>query len=97
MIAKIDVAIVEIGKLKKDRYNRPNDRPKPKGQARPEGNRTKEMLTRIFNKVEQFDKVLKDLKNDFYTLTQMVASHSMSIEKLETQMFQISTHLNPRQ
>lgn len=55
------------------------------------------MLTRIFNMVEGSNKVLKELKNYFSTLTQIVSSHSMSIKHLDTQMCQLSTQLNPRQ
>jgi len=55
------------------------------------------MLVRIYNKVEGCDKVSKDLKTDFSTLSQTLTSQFVSIKKLETQLVQISTHLNPRQ
>lgn len=55
------------------------------------------MLIRIFNYVEEFDKGLKHLINDFSIMTQTVASHSMSIEQLENQICHTSIHLNPRQ
>ncbi|WMV58285.1 hypothetical protein MTR67_051670 [Solanum verrucosum] len=55
------------------------------------------MLFRIYNKVEGVIKVLKDLKNEFSTLTQMVMSYLVSIKHLETQLGQIAAHLNPRQ
>lgn len=72
--------------VEKDIYIQPHDRPKTKEQVGLEGS-TNDMLSRIFNKVEGFEKVLKDLKNEFSILTQTITSYSLSIKQLEIQMY----------
>lgn len=55
------------------------------------------MLALILNKVEGTNKVIKELKSDFSLLNKTMTSHLASIKQLETQLGNISAHLNQRQ
>uniref|UniRef100_M1DZT7 Integrase core domain containing protein n=1 Tax=Solanum tuberosum TaxID=4113 RepID=M1DZT7_SOLTU len=72
----------------KDRYVPLHGRQKPNNL---EGDRSKNMLSRILNKVEGPDKLLKGMKEDVSTLSLTVTSHSDSMKQLETQMGLISS------
>ncbi|XP_015163500.1 uncharacterized protein [Solanum tuberosum] len=74
---------------KKDIYVLPHER-------HSEGGRFVDMLSRILNKVERSDKMLKGMKDDVSTLSQIITLHSVSIKQLETQMGHISSYLNLR-
>lgn len=52
------------------------------------------MLTRILNKVEGSKQSVEGVKNDISTLLQTIGSYLVNIEQLETQFYQISTHVN---
>lgn len=49
------------------------------------------------HKVEGSDKVLKEIKADFFSLNQKVTVHSAAIKQLDIQLCQILAHLNHRQ
>ncbi|XP_049399735.1 uncharacterized protein LOC125863770 [Solanum stenotomum] len=78
----------------KDRYVPPHEIQKPKDSK---SSWKDNMLSHILHKVEESNKVWKELKKDVMTLHQMVTSYSIAIKQLKTQMGQILSHLNPRQ
>ncbi|XP_049362576.1 uncharacterized protein LOC125827308 [Solanum verrucosum] len=75
----------------KDRYVPPHEHQNPKDS---ESGRFEDLLSRILNKVEGSEKMLKGMKEDVSTLSQTVTSHSVSIKQLVTQIGHISYHLN---
>ncbi|WMV54730.1 hypothetical protein MTR67_048115 [Solanum verrucosum] len=84
----------EVQYKNKDSYIPPHEHRKSKDY---EGGQVKEILSLILHKVEEHDSVLKDIKENVYMLNQMTASHSISIQLLETQMghsFLVSTRDN---
>ncbi|WMV29353.1 hypothetical protein MTR67_022738 [Solanum verrucosum] len=78
----------EVHFLLNQRGGSPSNYPRP--------GKIQDMLACILNKVERSDKVIKEMNDDVSSLNQKVTSHSVSIKLLETQMGQISAHLNPR-
>ena len=58
---------------------------------------SKAQRSRIINKVEGPNKILKEIKEDVSTLSKMSTSHSIYFKQLEIQMGKISSNLNPRQ
>ncbi|WMV13810.1 hypothetical protein MTR67_007195 [Solanum verrucosum] len=55
-----------------------------------------DLLSRIINKVEGSDEVLKEMKEDFSSLNKKVNSHSDSIKQLEFQISQLSAQLESK-
>ncbi|KAG5571855.1 hypothetical protein H5410_061621, partial [Solanum commersonii] len=53
-----------------------------------EGGQIKEILPLILHKVEEHDRVLKEIREDVLMLNQMTNSHFMFIQLLESQMDQ---------
>uniref|UniRef100_M1DWE3 Putative plant transposon protein domain-containing protein n=1 Tax=Solanum tuberosum TaxID=4113 RepID=M1DWE3_SOLTU len=73
----------EVPYKKKYKYISPYERKKPKDY---EGGQVEEILSLILHKVEEHGRVLKEIKENVSVLNQITASHSISIQLLETQM-----------
>lgn len=58
--------------------------------------RTEDLLVRILSKVEQIDKLVHEIKENFIKLSKKIASHLASIKELENQMGQISARLDAK-
>lgn len=56
----------------------------------------KDILTRIFNRVEGKEKIVCKLKKDLISLSKTVVSYSTSIKELEIKMEQIFAQLNAK-
>lgn len=50
----------------------------------PEKFKTKDVLAKIFIRVEGTNKMVRELKGDFWKINRMVVSHSTSIKQWET-------------
>lgn len=59
-----------------------------------ENPRSEDIFSQILSKVVASNEVLKEIKSDFSQLSKTVASRSTSINHLETQLGNISAHLN---
>ncbi|KAG5599263.1 hypothetical protein H5410_030633, partial [Solanum commersonii] len=62
-----------------------------------EGGQIEEIISLILHKVKEHDRVLKEIKDNILMLNQMTASHSISIQLLETQMGHMLSSLYLRQ
>uniref|UniRef100_M1DM54 Uncharacterized protein n=1 Tax=Solanum tuberosum TaxID=4113 RepID=M1DM54_SOLTU len=91
LVAKM-ILEFELPDKNKDRYISPHERVKPKEY---EGGKIEDIRSLILHKVEQHDKVLNEMKDNVSLLNQMTASHSISIQLLETQMGHVLSRLYP--
>lgn len=69
---------------------------KESSSINPEKFKTKDVLSRILNRVKAMDKMVSELKGDFSQLSQTIVSHSAFIKQLETLFGQFPTQINAR-
>ncbi|WMV46829.1 hypothetical protein MTR67_040214 [Solanum verrucosum] len=61
-----------------------------------EGGQTEKVLLLILHKVEEHDRVLEEIRENVLMLNQMTTSHSMLIQLLGSQMYQMLSSLYPK-
>uniref|UniRef100_M1DND3 Uncharacterized protein n=1 Tax=Solanum tuberosum TaxID=4113 RepID=M1DND3_SOLTU len=86
-----NVVEIEVQCKRKDRYVPPHERGKTKNN---EGKRVEGMLSIIFNKVSEYDRVLEQINESIEVMKQMIGSHSRSIQLLENLMGHVMPHLH---
>uniref|UniRef100_M1DZP3 Uncharacterized protein n=1 Tax=Solanum tuberosum TaxID=4113 RepID=M1DZP3_SOLTU len=97
LLTQLDFVAKQIMELdvpykNKDRYIYPYEGKNPKEY---EGGQVEETLSLILHRVKEQDKVLNEIKKILLLLNQMTASHSISIQLLETQMGHVLSRLYP--